>query len=367
MSPSPSRVAAALQAHNLSIGTQDENASFGGDDLAASLRSFPRSSPTSSMQAFNDEASQQYEPSIGDDTASDAPGQQTILSYLRRMEANQIQREEQFREQMRTSIGNLSNHLSVQIANQVDKSIGKQIQSVLVPAMGRIVLHTMENNFMKPVQAGFQRVISEKIVPHLETKINASLSTILPEQLENGMKDFVDKITEEIRDPVRESFRECFQAQIIPSFQAATQKMFVQINDSFLQGTKNILDTKKEEQNQLQNVQTAVEILSKKIDQLAHVTSSSSSSFFSSSGTSGFGGTSTFSALKEPNLEEKTFEENKKTVKLYLAAGNFEEAFKLVRIMNTFYFIKLFLFDAFLYDMLAVIYIYIYIYIYTYT
>ncbi|KUF91224.1 hypothetical protein AM588_10003941 [Phytophthora nicotianae] len=48
---------------------------------------------------------------------------------------------------------------------------------------------------------------------------------------------------EDVRQPVRESFRECFQDILIPSFQAATQKMFEQINDTFVQGTRSAFES----------------------------------------------------------------------------------------------------------------------------
>ncbi|KAF1777963.1 WD40-repeat-containing domain [Phytophthora cactorum] len=129
-----------------------------------------------------------------------------VLASLRRMEAAQLQRDEELREQMRVVMGSLGNHLTAQVSTQVEKSIQKQLQSVLVPAMGRIVLHTMENNFMKPVQNGFQHVISEKLIPLMEQKLDDSLATTLPDQLANGVDDMVQRVVEDVRQPVRESF-----------------------------------------------------------------------------------------------------------------------------------------------------------------
>ncbi|DAZ99026.1 TPA: hypothetical protein N0F65_010912 [Lagenidium giganteum] len=304
---SPSRSA---KLSNIVTNDEDEASSLIGEGGGApSLRSFARSSPTSSMRACQDDTSMQYEPSLDDVTSESA--QQSLISYLRRMEAAQSQRDAQLREQMRVVMGNLGNHLTTQVTVQVEKAVQKQIQSVLVPAMGRIVLHTMENNFMKPVQNGFQHVIAEKLIPHLEEKLNDSLSSALPEQMENGVKEMVGRIVEDVQQPVRESFRECFQDIIIPSFQAATQKMFEQINDTFVKGTRTALEGNSNAQ--LKQLMDAVETLSRKVDQLAL------------SGANGSVETKT----KQLSPEEQQFQAHKQMVQQYIAKQDYEEAFKL--------------------------------------
>lgn len=303
-----------------SVNNDDTASSVGGEDGPAfNLRMYARSSPSSSVRAFHDESSVQYEPSI-DDTASES-SQQTLLSVLRRMEASQIQRDEQLREQMRVTMGNLGNHLSAQVALQVEKSIQKQLQTVLVPAMGRIVLHTMENNFMKPVQNGFQHVITERLIPHMEQKLSESLSAALPDQMNSGVQDMVERVVEDVRQPVRESFRECFQDIIIPSFQAATQKMFEQINDTFVKGTRTAFENSGQSNSnaqvtkQLMQLIDVVDGLSRKVDQLA------------ASG----GGVSVdaSAAAAAVSPEAQQLENHKRAISAFLAREDFEEAFKL--------------------------------------
>ena len=41
-----------------------------------------------------------------------------------------------------------------------------------------------------------------------------------------------------LQGPVQAGYREAFQNTILPSFEKATQSMFLQINDSFQQGTQ---------------------------------------------------------------------------------------------------------------------------------
>uniref|UniRef100_K3WL88 Uncharacterized protein n=1 Tax=Globisporangium ultimum (strain ATCC 200006 / CBS 805.95 / DAOM BR144) TaxID=431595 RepID=K3WL88_GLOUD len=287
-------------------------------DGAFNLRSYARSSPSSSVRAFQDESSVQYEPSL-DDTAS--VSEQTILSFLRRMEVNQSQRDEQLRDQMRTVLGNLGNHMTAQVAIQVEKSIQKQLQTVLVPAMGRIVLHTMENNFMKPVQNGFQHVITEKLIPHMELKLSESLSSALPDQMGAGVHEMVERVVEDVRQPVRESFRECFQDIIIPSFQAATQKMFEQINDTFVKGTRTAFENSGQSNSnaqvtkQLKQLIEVVDGLTQKVDQLA--------------ATIGDGDNVGIGNSAAASPEELQFEAQKKAVREYLSQDDYEEAFKL--------------------------------------
>ncbi|KAG7384791.1 enhancer of mRNA decapping 4 [Phytophthora pseudosyringae] len=311
-------------ARSLHLATGDDAASVSASSVTAddgmlpNLRFYNRSSPSSSVRAFQDESSVQYDPSI-DDTASEAQ-QQTLLAALRRMEAAQLQRDEETREQMRVVMGSLGNHLTAQLSTQVEKSIQKQLQSVLVPAMGRIVLHTMENNFMKPVQNGFQHVITEKLIPLMEQKLDDSLATSLPDQLANGVDDMVQRVVEDVRQPVRESFRECFQDILIPSFQAATQKMFEQINDTFVQGTRSAFESSGQStsnakvESQLEQLTKVVEGLSQQVKQLSSAVNAG-----------GAGGAIVPAAV---SAEELQLEAQKNTVLDCLSRNDWEEAFK---------------------------------------
>lgn len=324
-SPTRSAPDGDFRPSHLTINNEDTASSVGGEDGSAfNLPLYARSSPSSSVRAFQDESSVQYEPSI-DDTASEA-SQQTILSFLRRMETAQAQRDEQHREQMRMVMGNLGNHLTAQVAVQVEKSIQKQLQTVLVPAMGRIVLHTMENNFMKPVQNGFQHVISEKLIPHMEQKLSESLSSTLPDQMSNGVTEMVERVVEDVRQPVRESFRECFQDIIIPSFQAATQKMFEQINDTFVKGTRTAFENSGQSNSnaqvtkQLKQLIEVVDGLSKKVEQLSAAIENGEGAGARDAGA----GSATTSSPEAEQLEAQ-----KSTVRAFLAREDYEEAFKL--------------------------------------
>lgn len=320
-SPPSSPARSIPRSLQLPLGTDDGASSLAGDEGAApSLRSYARSSPTSSVRAFQDEASIQYDPSI-DDLASETQ-QQSVLAYLRRMEASQVQRDEQLREQMRTLLGNFGNHLTAQVAVQVEKSIQKQLQTVLVPAMGRIVLHTMEHNFMKPVQNGFQHVISEKLIPQMEQKLNESLVSALPEQMGSGVDEMVQRVVDDVRQPVRESFRECFQDIIIPSFQAATQKMFEQINDTFVKGTRSAFEGSGQSKSnaqvlsQLKQLSEVVGNLNRQVEALSSVVAAGSPNVANAE-------------VPGKTPEEMQFEAQKATVAEYQAREDYEEAFKV--------------------------------------
>lgn len=318
---SPVRTPASMhRPTHIIIGQDDALSSIAGDEGAApSLRSYARSSPSSSVRAYQDESSLPYEPSL-DDLGSET--NQTLLSYLRRMEVTQSQRDDQLREQMRVVMGTLGNHLTAQVASQVEKSIQKQLQTILVPAMGRIVLHTMENNFMKPVQTGFQRMITEKLLPEMESKIENSLSTVIPDQMDAGVKQMVQRVVEDVRQPVRESFRECFQDIIIPSFQAATQKMFEQINDTFVKGTRSAFESSGQSTSnaqvttQLQELTQVVNKLAQKVDQLASVNEN------------GIGNAA--SAPKQKSAEELELESFQNSIRDLVANENYEQAFQMV-------------------------------------
>lgn len=286
-----------------------DTASLASEEAGGIARMYARSSPSSSVRAFRDDSSQLGEITADDNSANSSQ----ILDYLRRFEANQIQREEQSRQDMQRMMNALAAQVSLQASAQVEKTIQKQIQTILVPAMGRIVLHTMENNFMKPVQAGFERAISERLIPEMEAKINASLESSLPEQMQSGVSDMVDRVVDEVRQPVRESFKECFRDIIIPSFQAATQKMFEQIHEHVLKGaTASTVAGRQgavdgEITAQLKQLTSLVDGLSRKVDRLQA------------------GAANGHVPEEEPLTQEKRQQES---LLMLLCARDYEEAFK---------------------------------------
>ncbi|CAI5730144.1 unnamed protein product [Hyaloperonospora brassicae] len=322
---SPARSTRSTGARPLHLATCDDTASVsapsmsGDEGRLSNLRFYNRSSPSSSVRAFHDESSVQYDPSI-DGTASESQ-QQTLLASLRRMEAAQLQRDEELREQMRVAMGSLGDQLTSQVSTQVEKSIQKQLQLVLVPAMGRIVLHTMENNFMKPVQNGFQHVIGEKLIPLMKQKLDDALATSLPDHFSNGVDDMVQRVVEDVRQPVRESFRECFQDVLIPSFQAATQKMFEQINNTFVQGTRSALGNSAGNGSDA-NVIGQLEQLTKVVESLTEQVELLSSAVHA-------GGVNVASVPVTKSPEDLQLEAQQGVVLDCLARNDYEEAFKL--------------------------------------
>ena len=137
--------------------------------------------------------------------------------------------------------------LKDQLAQTIQQVVRQEMQSMLIPAIGRIVLHTTEKNMLHPIQQSLEKVL------------NAPLSA-------NGLDEnhLVNTIAEQVRVPVRESFRDCFKESIIPSFQAATQKMLGQINSTI---TKQ-LSSRNELQVQIQSMQSQLDMLVKAVASL---------------------------------------------------------------------------------------------------
>ena len=52
----------------------------------------------------------------------------------------------------------------------------------------------------------------------------------------NDVNAMTEKLVAAVRQPVQESFREYFKDMLIPAFEAACQKMFVQISNNFESG-----------------------------------------------------------------------------------------------------------------------------------
>ena len=171
--------------------------------------------------------------------------------------------------------------------------------------MARIVIHTMETNFLKPVKLELQKLVTAQLMPRLEklvkSSVTAQLTTLVPAlgqqvgllpsrqfscsasiapntshlrptrppwracaQISADLHDLVS--IDKIRGPVTESFRQCFQEMLIPAFQAATQKMFLQIDQTFQKG----LEARKPDQAADQNAAALAQLT----QQLAQVTQS---------------------------------------------------------------------------------------------
>ncbi|GLE06768.1 hypothetical protein PINS_up016313 [Pythium insidiosum] len=127
----------------------------------------------------------------------------------------------------------------------------------------------MENNVLQPLQAGFERVITEQLVTGMEDKINTSLST-LPDRMEDGVADIVKGVVEDVATACARVVPRVFPRHHHPSFQAATQKMFEQIHDHVLKGSAIAASSASsaETNRQIQQLVEAVDKLSRKVDQL---------------------------------------------------------------------------------------------------
>ena len=133
---------------------------------------------------------------------------------------------------------------------QIQAALKSELQATVVPAMARIVTHSMEHNLLKPVKLELQKALTTQLMPKLETKLEKLVTTTVAAQMAPLLPALGQQVATEmhgamtadkLRAPVTDSFRQCFQEMLIPAFQAATQKMFVQI-DNTLQKTLGSID-----------------------------------------------------------------------------------------------------------------------------
>lgn len=274
------------------------------------------SSPTSSGKAIHEDTSSQLGASI-DDFGGDT---QQILTYLKMMEAKQTQRDQNLLHQQQILIDRLGKTLETRIGTQIERTLQRQVQSILVPAMGRIVMHTMEHSFKEPVCKSFQSSISDTLLPKMEAKLNHTVATAVPGQVDKGMKSMVGKLVEDVRQPIRNSFRECFQDIIIPSFQAATQKMFEQISDTFVKGAQSAVESSTQGVQSLQSIQLELQHLRESVDSLGNKLNDLDAS---NSVT-----VKVDSAVQGP--EENYLDKLKEEVTQFLQNEDYEQAFQMV-------------------------------------
>lgn len=129
--------------------------------------------------------------------------------------------------------------LGPQISAIVSETIRREMQTLLIPAMSRIVLHTMENAVVKPMQDSMQQLFTDKLIPVIESRME-KISHQMKNQSKINTSSIPAAIVKEVKNPVKESFKECFRDDIIPSFQGATQRMLKQINDTI---TRSVTDS----------------------------------------------------------------------------------------------------------------------------
>jgi len=128
---------------------------------------------------------------------------------------------------------------SKELSDKIAGLLKKEVQTTLVPALARIVMHTTENSLLKPVQ----NTLSTELEPRLEKTLRTSVQNAvqsISKQLQKQLFDNTDRLIQGVVEgssrPVHNEFKKAFQDLLIPAFQKATNKMFAQINDALIEG-----------------------------------------------------------------------------------------------------------------------------------
>ncbi|RHY24195.1 hypothetical protein DYB32_008952 [Aphanomyces invadans] len=211
-------------------------------------------------------------------------GSAAILAQLRRLELQQRGHHDQMKDQYAA--------FAAQVSVQLDKTVRKHLQGVVVPAIGRIVLHTMENSVLKPIQKAVEDALAANGAP-------ASTHS----------------------QDVRDAFRDTFQSHIIPSFQAATQRMFEQIQDTFVKGTRAKII---ESNGNLTEFQTQLEQLTHTLGQVSQQLATLPALVGANGATDGAA-----SLADEPDNATHVFEQQCHAIQALLDNHQYEEGFQL--------------------------------------
>jgi len=122
-----------------------------------------------------------------------------------------------------------------ELSSQIGILLKKEVQSTLVPALARIVTHTVEINFLKPVQNS----VTGTLQPHLEATIREAVnesSELLTRQLDKSSEKLVESVVKGCQQPLQNEFKKAFKEILIPAFQKAVNCMFQQINEALVKG-----------------------------------------------------------------------------------------------------------------------------------
>jgi hypothetical protein len=89
--------------------------------------------------------------------------------------------------------------------------VNAELKSVVVPAIGRVLVHSMEKSVLKPAQAGFERIVNQRLIPQIEKQVADLAANTVPRQVKGGLDQLASTVASQVRKPVNDCFRESFQ------------------------------------------------------------------------------------------------------------------------------------------------------------
>eukprot|EP01114_Cavostelium_apophysatum_P014764 TRINITY_DN3907_c0_g2_i1.p1 TRINITY_DN3907_c0_g2~~TRINITY_DN3907_c0_g2_i1.p1 ORF type:complete len:1160 (-),score=315.41 TRINITY_DN3907_c0_g2_i1:451-3906(-) len=156
--------------------------------------------------------------------------QQHFDRLYQRLESERKEREKVERERQERLLDAISKTLNVNMANQMEKIIAKELQTVTVPTLSKNIVQAVDQSLFKPMQENFKKIMLQNIAPKLESMVKESVAS-------KEFGQFVgENIGASVRQPVQEAFAHYFANALIPAFEKSCQNMFAQISGAFDRG-----------------------------------------------------------------------------------------------------------------------------------
>lgn len=222
----------------------------------------------------------------------------------------------------------LARDSQLSLEKSIHQIVRQEVQTVLIPAIGRIVLHTTEHHARRPLQNDLKEIVTPHLTQALTRELKVAVLESLP-PLHASLNNVVDQVVAQVHVPVTDAFQQCFQDTIIPSFQAATQNMLCQINETMVRHTQECVASEVEVSGHLEK---KVEHMSTRMEELVNQVASLTSMLQQAIGEN---------TLARREEEEEEEDVNKSAVPFnallldqreeidgYLESGDYESAFQ---------------------------------------
>uniref|UniRef100_A0A8C9T9X2 Enhancer of mRNA-decapping protein 4 n=1 Tax=Scleropages formosus TaxID=113540 RepID=A0A8C9T9X2_SCLFO len=173
------------------------------------------------------------------------------------------------------------------------RQLQEQLSQQLAHSLTTSVSNRLDKLFRDELRKTLPQTISRSLEPltgQLSSTIGAKLTAVEGMLKENVIKVVKSKNTmdtigraaaEAIQGPIHAAYKDTFQGVVLPTFEKGCQSMFLQINDSFRQGTNEYIQqleshtkSRKQREQEPRNhligqLQTLIDTLQTSIDQLA--------------------------------------------------------------------------------------------------
>uniref|UniRef100_A0A3B3R512 Enhancer of mRNA-decapping protein 4 n=1 Tax=Paramormyrops kingsleyae TaxID=1676925 RepID=A0A3B3R512_9TELE len=165
-------------------------------------------------------------------------------SILRHIEIVTVTRQEQDQLRMELVLAAeqqearlVQDHLSEQLVQALGSTLSGRLERLLREEMRRTLPHTISSS-LEPLSAQLSTAVSSKL-----TSVEGTLkeNVVRVTKSKNTTEAIGRAAAEVLQGPIQASYRDTFDSVVLPLFEKGCQSMFLQINDSFRQGTQEYI------------------------------------------------------------------------------------------------------------------------------